>query len=181
MRLESSDGEAQAVEILGSGSCKEAEGGCQVYFNHLDETSAPEAASSHGIVDIIGGDFRHALPEFDALTAAYARTAGPTSRDALECLQQAAHCRAELGQTTQALDQFQQVLTHVRAVDGDASATALDLRRNIGELLLNEGRATAAAELLKPLYDDLCLVYGPHHEESVEVDGILARLRMAQG
>ncbi|AXH93566.1 hypothetical protein DVH21_28615 [Micromonospora aurantiaca] len=42
-------------------------------------------------------------PEFDALAAAYARTAGPTSEDALECLRQAAHCRAEPGQATTAL------------------------------------------------------------------------------
>src|SRR5690606_586151 len=71
--------------------------------------------SRRAAILVIGGDFRRALPEFDALADAYARTAGPTSRDALDCLRQAAHCRAQLGQTTMALRQFQQVLTHVRA------------------------------------------------------------------
>ncbi|MFJ8579417.1 hypothetical protein [Micromonospora sp. NPDC093277] len=130
---------------------------------------------------VIGGDFRRALPEFDALAAAYARTAGPTSEDALECLRQAAHSRAELGQATTALRQFRQVLTHVRATSGDASPTALDLRRNIGLLLLSEGKATEASAELQPLYDDLCVVYGPQHEETREVADVLARLRITAG
>ncbi|MGW0239886.1 protein kinase domain-containing protein [Micromonospora chalcea] len=137
--------------------------------------------SRRAAILIIGGDFRRALPEFDALAAAYARTAGPTSEDALECLRQAAHCRAELGQATTALRQFRQVLTHVRAASGDASPTALDLRRNIGMLLLSEGKAEEAAEELQPLHDDLCVVYGPGHEETQEVAEALARLRFAAG
>ncbi|MEU4382375.1 hypothetical protein [Micromonospora echinofusca] len=131
--------------------------------------------SRRAAILVIGGDFRHALPEFDALAAAYARTAGPTSEDALECLRQAAHCRAELGQATTALRQFRQVLTHVRAASGDASPTALDLRRNIGMLLLSEGKTVEAAGELQPLHDDLCVVYGPRHEETREVADVLAR------
>lgn len=135
--------------------------------------------SRRAAILVVGGDVRRALPEFDALAAAHMRISGPASTDALECLRQAAHCRAELGQTTKALAQFQQVLTQVRATDGDASPTALDLRRNIGMLLLSEGRTTEAAARLQPLYDDLCVVYGPAHEESREVADILARLRMS--
>ncbi|SCG17083.1 hypothetical protein GA0070610_3387 [Micromonospora echinofusca] len=131
--------------------------------------------SRRAAILVIGGDFRHALPEFDALAAAYARTAGPTSEDALECLRQAAHCRAELGQATTALRQFRQVLTHVRAASGDASPPALDLRRNIGMLLLSEGKTVEAAGELQSLHDDLCVVYGPRHEETREVADVLAR------
>ncbi len=137
--------------------------------------------SRRAAILVIGGDFRRALPEFDALAAAYARTAGPTSGDALECLRQAAHCRAELGQATTALRQFRQVLTHVRAASGDASPTALDLRFNIGMLLLSEGKAAEAADELQPLHDDLCVVYGPEHELTLEVADLLARLRLAAG
>ncbi|MEU7947418.1 serine/threonine-protein kinase [Micromonospora taraxaci] len=135
--------------------------------------------SRRAAILIIGGDFRRALPEFDALAAAYARTAGPTSEDALECLRQAAHCRAELGQATTALRQFRQVLTHVRAASGDVSPTALDLRRNIGILLVSEDKAAEAADELQPLHDDLCVVYGPDHELTREVADLLARLRLA--
>ncbi|QOC92186.1 serine/threonine-protein kinase [Micromonospora craniellae] len=136
--------------------------------------------SRRAAILVIGGDFRRALPEFDALAAAYARTAGPTSEDALECLRQAAHCRAELGQTTAALRQFRQVLAHVRAASGDASPTALELRRNIGMVLLSEGKAAEAVDELRPLHDDLCVVYGPDHEETQEVAEVLARLRFTR-
>ncbi len=137
--------------------------------------------SRRAAILVIGGDFRQALPEFDALAVAYTRTAGPTSPDTLDCLRQAAYCRAELGQATAALRQFQQVLTHVRAAGGDATPTALDLRRNIGMLLLSEGKTAEAAAELQPLYNDLCVVYGLHHEESQEVGDVLARIRLAGG
>jgi hypothetical protein len=57
----------------------------------------------------------------------------------------------------------------------------LELRRNIGALLLSEGDADAAAEEFEPLYQDLCLLFGPEHEESQEVSDMLARLRLADG
>jgi serine/threonine protein kinase len=130
---------------------------------------------------VIGGDFRRALPEFDALAAAFIRTAGPTSQEALDCLRQAAHCRAELGQATAALQQFRQVLAHERATSSEVSETALDLRKNIGFLLVAEGRIAEAVAELEPLYEDLCLVYGPEHEDAQEVAEVLARLRLAEG
>ncbi|MFE3198500.1 serine/threonine-protein kinase [Embleya sp. NPDC059237] len=129
---------------------------------------------------VIGGDFRRALPEFDALTTAFLRTAGSASADALVCRRQAAYCRAELGQATTALKQFREVLDQVRSTEGDASPTALDLRRNIGVLLLSEGDTQAAADMLEPLHQDLCLIYGPGHEDSQEVEEILARLHLAE-
>ncbi|MCX4388836.1 protein kinase [Micromonospora peucetia] len=130
---------------------------------------------------VIGGDFRHALPEFDALYSAFARTEGPTSDDALACLRQAAHCRAELGQATVALRQFRQVLIHVRAAEGDVSSEALELRRNIGMLLLAEGSVEQAVAELVPLHEDLSLVYGPDHEETQEIADVLTRLRRTGG
>jgi tRNA A-37 threonylcarbamoyl transferase component Bud32 len=127
---------------------------------------------------VIGGAFRKALPEFDALARAYIRTEGSANPQALECRRQAAYCRAELGQATAALKQFREVLDQVRAKEGDASPTALELRRNIGALLLSEDDTDAAAEVLEPLYQDLCLLYGPEHEDSEEVSEMLARLRL---
>ncbi|MEV4214040.1 serine/threonine-protein kinase [Micromonospora sp. NPDC049662] len=130
---------------------------------------------------VIGGDFRQALPEFDALYSAFARTGGPTGDDALACLRQAAHCRAELGQATTALRQFRQVLTHVRASEGDVSSDALELRRNICRLLLSEGNVEQAVAELVPLHEDLCLVNGPDHEETQEIADVLTRLRLTGG
>ncbi|TWJ30915.1 hypothetical protein [Micromonospora sagamiensis] len=128
---------------------------------------------------VVGGDFRTALPEFDTLASAFARTQGPTGDAAMACLRQAAHCRAGLGQVTTALRQFRQVLTHVRAAEGDVSTTALELRRDIGLLLLAEGDVEAAKAEFVSLYEDLGVVYGPDHEESQEVGDLLTRLRFS--
>ncbi|GGL06894.1 hypothetical protein GCM10012284_46340 [Mangrovihabitans endophyticus] len=77
--------------------------------------------------------------------------------------------RADLGETTLATQQFRQVLTHVRAREGDVSEEAVDLRRNIAMLLLAEGnREQAEAELIS-LYENLELLYGPDHEAAREI------------
>jgi len=125
---------------------------------------------------VIGGDFRRALPEFDALAAVYVRISGPDSQEALDCLRQAAYCRAELGEASAALRQFNEVLTRIRDRDGDATPTALDLRRNIGMLLLSEGKVAEATAQLSALHQDLLVVYGPDHEETQEVADVLTRL-----
>ncbi|MFD8550488.1 protein kinase [Streptomyces fradiae] len=124
-----------------------------------------------------GGDFRRALPEFDALAAVYARTGGPADGSALECRRRAAHCRANLGQATAALREFREVLEIVSEMDGDASETALDLRRSIGVLLFSEGRRTEAEGVLDALHEDMCVLLGEDDEETREIAGLLARLR----
>jgi hypothetical protein len=48
-------GSVEAVEVLGSGSCMEVDGGCRVFISHMDGGSAPQSADSHGIVDAVGG------------------------------------------------------------------------------------------------------------------------------
>ncbi|HEY9440269.1 MAG TPA: serine/threonine-protein kinase [Streptomyces sp.] len=129
-------------------------------------------------VRLLGGDYRAALPEFDALADAYARTGGPSSDRARACRTQAARCRAELGQVTDALAALREVLDVVRSVDGDASEEAVELRRDIGMLLLAQGRAAEAGRVLVPLYDDLCLVVGADDEMAQEVAEALALIRL---
>ncbi|WP_330306287.1 MULTISPECIES: hypothetical protein [unclassified Streptomyces] len=129
-------------------------------------------------VRFLGGDYRRALPEFDALAGVFSRTAGPTSEKARSCRAQAAHCRAELGQVTVALQEFEAVLRQVRAVDSDACDEAIELRRAIGFLELSEGRLVEARRILEPLHDDMCVVYGPHDEDTVEIAEAVARIRI---
>ncbi|MFI2199719.1 protein kinase [Streptomyces sp. NPDC020192] len=128
-----------------------------------------------------GEDFRRALPEFDALAAVYARTAGPADESTLECRRHAAHCRANLGQATVALREFQEVLEVVSDEAGDASETALDLRRSIGVLLFSEGRRAEAEGVLDALHEDMCVLLGEDHEETREIADLLARLRGPEG
>ncbi|MGW4047341.1 protein kinase domain-containing protein [Streptomyces sp. NPDC004721] len=129
-------------------------------------------------VRFLGGDYRRALPEFDALARAFSRTAGPTSEKARSCRAQAAHCRAELGQVTVALQEFEAILRQVRAVDSDACDEAIQLRSAIGFLELSEGRLVEARRWLEPLHADMCVVYGPDDEETAEIAEALARIRL---
>ncbi|MDX2849235.1 protein kinase [Streptomyces sp. PA03-3a] len=143
-----------------------------------DNGEVLELRMERAAVHFLGGDYRRALPEFDALAGAFSRTAGPTSGEARSCRAQAAHCRAELGQVTVALQEFEAVLRQVRAVDSDASDEAIELRRAIGFLELSEGRLVEARRMLEPLHDDMCVVYGPDDEETVEIAEALARIHL---
>ncbi|MHB9854799.1 protein kinase domain-containing protein [Streptomyces krungchingensis] len=126
----------------------------------------------------LAGDHRAALPEFEALADAYGRVSGPSSEDARDSRAQAARCRGELGQVTEALAGLHGVLDVVRSVDGDVSEEAVELRRDIGMLLLAQGRTAEALEVFQPLNDDLCVVYGPDDELTVEVAETLAVIRL---
>ncbi|MET7809611.1 protein kinase [Streptomyces sp. NPDC005395] len=126
----------------------------------------------------LAGDHRAALPEFEALADAYGRVGGPSSEEALECRAQAARCRGELGQVTEALAGLNGVLETVRAIDGDVSENAVELRRDIGMLLLAQQRAAEAFDVLEPLHEDLCVVFGPHDELTAEVAETLAVIRL---
>ncbi|MFC9120820.1 serine/threonine-protein kinase [Streptomyces sp. NPDC057067] len=137
-----------------------------------------ELRAQRAAIQLLGGDYRAALPEFDALADAYARTGGPSSAQARACRAQAARCRAELGQATDALVALRAVLDVVRAVDGDVSDEAVELRRDIGMLLLAQGEAPEAQLILAPLHEDLCLVYGPADELSQEVADALALIEL---
>ncbi|MEU9089675.1 serine/threonine-protein kinase [Streptomyces sp. NPDC048428] len=129
-------------------------------------------------IQLLGGDYRAALTEFDALADAYARTDGPTGASARACRAQAARCRAELGQATDALVALRSLLDVVRSVDSDLSEEAVELRRDIGMLLLARGQAAEADLILRPLHDDLCVVFGPGDEMSEEVAEALALIRL---
>ncbi|MEU8624444.1 serine/threonine-protein kinase [Streptomyces sp. NPDC048669] len=133
-----------------------------------------ELRTRRAAIQLLGGDYRAALPEFDALADAYARTDGPTGEPARACRAQAARCRAELGQVTDALSALRDLLDVVRTVDSDLSEEAVELRRDIGMLLLAQGRAVEAHRILRPLHDDLCLVFGPGDEMTQEVGEALA-------
>lgn len=129
-------------------------------------------------IQLLGGDYRAALPEFEALADAYGRTGGPTGERARGCRAQAARCRGELGQVTDALASLRSVLEMVRAVDGDVSDEAVELRRDIGMLLLAQGLAAEADRVLGPLYDDLRMVFGADDEMTEEVAEALALIRL---
>ncbi|AUS78391.1 serine/threonine protein kinase [Actinoalloteichus sp. AHMU CJ021] len=126
---------------------------------------------------VIAGEYRLARPEFDALADAFARTNGPHSGDAVECLRQSAYCRAELGQVDEALLRFSDVLDRISSERGDGTDTAFEVRRNIGELHAARNDVDEAERTFRALRDDLVLVKGSDHEETRYVAELLQRLR----
>ncbi|WWQ69204.1 serine/threonine-protein kinase [Streptomyces sp. Q6] len=162
---------AQAAEVIGEVVQPAAQA------LGADNKRVLDLRSFRAAIWLLGGDYRAALPEFDQLTDAYARTEGPTGEQARACRAQAARCRGELGQVTEALATLSDVLGLVRTIDGDASEEALDLRRDIGMLLLAQGRAPDARAVLEPLHADLCVVYGEDDEMTAEVAEALSVIR----
>ncbi|KOV92150.1 hypothetical protein ADL04_31540 [Streptomyces sp. NRRL B-3648] len=70
------------------------------------------------------------------------------------------------------------VLDIVRAVDGGVSESTVELRRDIGMLLLAQGRTADAFAVPDPLHADLCPVFGPDDELTAEVAETLAVIRL---
>lgn len=138
-----------------------------------------ELRSRRAAAMVIGGDYREALPEFDTLERAYVRTAGPANENAIQCLLQAAYCRAELGQAPEALSQFHEVLDRIRDTDRDTSETALQVRLDIGKLRLAENNVTEAHRTLKALHDDLRSLHEESDEFTQEVAALLEQIRRA--
>jgi serine/threonine protein kinase len=126
----------------------------------------------------LGGEFREALTVFDDLAVAYTRVAGALDERVLECRRQAAYCHAELGDTGAALAGFRSLL---RQIPDERDHEALELRLQIGFLLLAANRLREAGELLRPLQRDIIAVRGPEDAEAQTVRDLLARIRLTGG
>ncbi|WP_007023963.1 serine/threonine-protein kinase [Saccharomonospora iraqiensis] len=126
---------------------------------------------------VVAGEYRLARPEFDALADAFARTEGPRSEDAVECLRQSAYCRVELGRVDEALLRFRDVLDRISAERGDGTETAFEVRRNIGELQAARDDVEQGERTLRTLHDDLVLVKGRDHVDARYVAELLEQLR----
>lgn len=141
-------------------------------------TTAGDLAGCSSTLALAVPAARRDAREFDALSDANARTAGPSSDRALESRRYAALCRANLGQNTVALDQFRRLLEDVANADSHASELALDIRHSIGMLLLSAGDKAAAENVFESLYQDHLVINGPDDERTREIADILTRIRL---
>ncbi len=124
----------------------------------------------------LGGEFRKARTEFDALAAACARVKGFADELTIQCRKFAADCRVELGELTEALSGMRAVLDDVRATQSDGSEMALELRLALGRLLALVGHRMEARTTLSELHEDLLLVRGFEDPLTREVAEALERL-----
>ncbi|WP_329584622.1 protein kinase [Kitasatospora sp. NBC_01250] len=129
----------------------------------------------------LGGDYRQALPEFDVLAEAYIALGGPDDVEALDCARQAAYCRAELGDSVEALVQCQSVLARVRARYGEHDEETFGLRRHVGLLLSAAQRRSEAIAELEGLMIDMTARYGAEDQETMEIRDLLTKIRFVGG
>lgn len=142
----------------------------------IDHPRLLEVRSTHAAALFLGGDFRRALAAFDRLAVVYAKVAGSRDPRILECRKQSAYCHAELGDTEAALAGFQALLDLVQS-----DAEVLELRRQIGILLLAAHRLREATQVLRALYHDLVAVRGLDDHDVLETRDLLTRLQLTGG
>ncbi|MEU5408680.1 serine/threonine-protein kinase [Nocardia asteroides] len=107
-----------------------------------------------------GGEFRRAGAEFDHLADRYALLVGPDHELALQCRKSAVFCRAEMGELATAVAEIRMLLAQMHGSQGDGSQLALELRLELGRLLMLLGERVEASVVLNEVYDDLLLVRG---------------------
>lgn len=104
----------------------------------------------------------------------FAERDGSHSEMVFRCRLQEATCHALIGETTVALRQLHGLLADERRVFGDDDARVLELRRQIGLLLLGAGHRDEAEGTLRALLDDLTPLHGPDHATTAKVRNLLA-------
>ena len=132
--------------------------------------------STHAAALFLGGDFRRALTAFDELAAAYKAVLGAGHELVFDCRKQAAYCHVELGDIEAALTAFGALLDQVGRGYDNQHPEALELRRQVGILLLAANRVSEAAIVLRPLHEDLVAVRGSEDPATWEVRDLLTRI-----
>lgn len=121
-----------------------------------------------------GGDYHSAAPAFESLAAVLAEH-GSTNMDLIfRCRRQHANCLALAGENERALDLMRALLADEQRVLGAADDRPLELRRQIGMLLLRLG-APETQQVLQELLDDLLQLHGPDHASVRKVRALLQR------
>ena len=135
--------------------------------------------STYAAALFLGGDYRRALHTFDDLAGAFERAAGPDDVRVRDCRKQAAYCRAALGDVETAIAAFTTLLEEEVQRSGiTRSDEALELRRQIGILLLAAQRLSEAEAVLRPLHDDLLTARGSNDDDLQDVRNLLTRIRL---
>jgi serine/threonine protein kinase len=143
-----------------------------------DDTSVLDLRISYAATLFLGGDYRRAAPQFDALAAALERIDGPLSEETLDYRRQAVVCRIALGETDSALPELESIISAYEQVDAH-SRSFLSLRLNLAQLRLSAGQQAQAADELRQLHDDAVSSLGGEDELTSEIDEMHTRLLRA--
>ncbi|MGD3109217.1 protein kinase domain-containing protein [Streptomyces sp. YGL11-2] len=127
------------------------------------------------------GQYRRALPELRLLAEEFAKESGAgATRQALQFHYEAAQCLEQLGEVSQALEEYRALLPYFEHY-ADDPIRPLEIRRSIGHLLLAQGERAAAQDALSRLLYDAERLHGPHHAFPSEIRRTLYWLSQVQG
>lgn len=118
-----------------------------------------------------GGDYRQAAPLYRALAPDLAGSSWAELR--YDCRLKEATCYALIGRTPDALRHLGELLADQRVAAGDDDPRTLELRKQIGLLLLGAGRRAEAQQTLTSLLDDLRRLPDTEGPDPSEVAGLL--------
>lgn len=118
-----------------------------------------------------GGDYRQAAPLYRVLGPDLAGSAWADLR--YDCRLKEATCYALIGRTPEALRHLGELLADQRATAGDDDPRTLELRKQIGLLLLGAGRRAEAQQTLTSLLADLRRLPGTEGPDPTEIAGLL--------
>jgi tetratricopeptide (TPR) repeat protein len=165
----------RAAALVEEGRFTQAAGLLDVALRQEARTGdAPGLRLEYASALILGGEFLRALPEYEDLIAEYGFGPHADAEIVLHCREQAAVCRVELGDVTEALAEFRVLLEERR----DAEPVELfELRRQIGLLEASTGDLTGALRTLDHLRLDVARLAGEQHPDVVELQDIVARLK----
>lgn len=160
----------QAADVLGEVVRSAAE--------TLGATDADVLRARHDLATALfdGGDYRRAAPLYRALAADLAGPAWAELR--YDCRLKEATCYALTGRTPDALRNLGELLADQRAAGREADPRTLELRKQVGLLLLGAGRRAEARQTLTELLDDLRRLPGGGQPDPAEIAGLLASVGM---
>lgn len=165
----------QAVRVL-----EQAIDAARLYLDKNDPQMLA-VRHTHAAALFLANDYGRALNAFRDLAGAYARVEGPDDERARECRRQAAYCLAELGDIEAALAAFRGLLDHeVQQGRGTRSDEALEIRLQIGTLLLSAYRLDEAATVPRALQRDLVAIRGKGAPDAREVEELLLRIKLTR-
>ncbi|TDW90880.1 serine/threonine protein kinase [Kribbella pratensis] len=136
----------------------------------------------HELANVLfeGGDYRNAAPVYRRLAMDIAEHNGHDSELVFRCRLQEATCRALIGETNEAIAQLKALLEDMTRVHGATDAGSLDLRQQIGLLLLGSGRVPEATGVFAALSADLEQLHGHDHPLTAKIQGLLDGVRQRE-
>ncbi|MFC5262511.1 protein kinase [Kribbella qitaiheensis] len=138
-------------------------------------TSVLDLRISYAAALLLGGDYRRAAPQFEALAATFERIQGPLDEETLDYRRQAVVCRIALGETDATIPELESIIRAYKQVDGD-SHDVLALRLSLARLRISAGQRQAAVEELRQLHEDAVGIPGSGDELTAEIDQMRRRL-----